>query len=80
MNSKFKRVGYRYFLLVQNMNDVFSFLLGILISFCASLTEMSVWGGTDAASLKKGTDNIFEDKGRVPLKEDEYKHKIVSCT
>ena len=25
-------------------------------------------------------DNIFEDKRRVPLKEDEYKHKIVSCT
>ena len=80
INSEFKIVRYRYFLLVQNMNDVFSFLLGIPISFCASLTEMSDWEGTDAASLKKGIDNIFEDKGRVLLKEDEYKHKIVSCT
>ena len=80
MNSEFKIVRYRYFLLVRNMNDVFSFLLGIPVYFCASLIEMSVWVGTDAASLKKGTDNIFEDKGRVPLKEDGYKHKIVSCT
>ena len=62
------------------MNDVFSFLLGIPIYICTSLTEMSDWGGTDAASLKEGIDNVLEDKGRVPLKEDEYKHKIVSCT
>ena len=62
------------------MNDVFSFLLGIPVYFYASLFEMSNWGGTDAASLKKLIDNIFENKGRVPLKEDEYKHKIVSCT
>ena len=62
------------------MNDVFSFLLRIPVYFCASLIEMSNWGGTDTASLKKGIDNIIEGKGRVPLKEDEYKHKIVSCT
>ena len=80
INSEFKIVGYRYFLLVRNMNDVFSFLLGIPVYFCASLIEMSIWRGTDAASLKKGIGNIFEDKGRVPLKEDEYKHKIISCT
>ena len=59
MNSEFKIVRYRYFLLVRNMNDVFSFLLGIPVYFCASLIEMSVWEGTDAASLKKGMDNIF---------------------
>ena len=41
---------------------------------------MSDWGGTDAASLKKGIDNIFGDIGRVPLKDDQYKHKVVGCT
>ena len=41
---------------------------------------MSDWGGTDAASLKKGIDNIFGDKGRVPLKDDQCKHKVVGCT
>ena len=41
---------------------------------------MSNWGGTDAALLKKGIDNMFGDKGRVPLKDDQYKHKVVGCT
>ena len=79
MNNEFKIVGYRYFLSVLKMNDIFSFLLGIPVYFCASLIEMSDWGGTDAASLKKSIENISEDKGRVPRKEDEYKHKIISC-
>ena len=41
---------------------------------------MSDWGGTDAASLKKGIDNIFGDKGRIPLKDDQHRHKVVGCT
>ena len=41
---------------------------------------MSDWGGMDMTSLKKGIDNIFWDKGRVPLKDDQYKHKVVGCT
>ena len=80
MNNEFKIVRCSYFLLVLNMNDIFSFLLGIPVYFSASLIEIFDWGGTDAASLKKGIDNILEDKGRVPLKEDEHKHKIVNCT
>ena len=59
MNGEFKTVGYRNFYLVLNINDVFSFLLGIPVYFCASLTEMSDWGRTDVASLKKGIYNIF---------------------
>jgi len=33
--------------------------LGIPIYMVASLLEMSDWGGTDATSLKKGIDSIF---------------------
>ena len=40
---------------------------------------MSHWGGTDAALLKKGIDNILGDKGRVPLKDDQYKHEVIGC-
>ena len=58
MNSEFKIIRYRYFLLVLNMNDVFSFLLGILVYFRTSLIKMSNMRGMDAASLKKGIDNI----------------------
>ena len=50
-----------------------SFFSGIPVYFCTSLIEMSDWGGEDAALLKKDIDNIFEDKGRVPLKDDQYK-------
>ena len=35
---------------------------------------------TVAALLKKGIDNFFENKRRVPLKRDKYKYKVVSCT
>ena len=41
---------------------------------------MSDWGGTDAASLKNGIDNIFGDKGKVPLKDDQYKQRVIGCT
>ena len=57
-----------------------SFFSGIPVYCCASLIEMSNWGGTDAALLKKGIDNMFGDKGRVPLKDDQYKQKVVGCT
>ena len=33
--------------------NVFSFLLRTPVYFCGSLTEMSDWGGMDAASFKK---------------------------
>ena len=66
-----------------------SFFSGIPVYFCASLIEMSDWGGTGAASLKEGIDNIFRDKGidnifrdegRVPLNDNQYKHKVLGCT
>ena len=57
-----------------------SFFSGIPVYFCESLIEMSDWGGMDMASLKKGIDNIFWDKGRVPSKDDQYKHKVIGCT
>ena len=41
---------------------------------------MSDWGGMDTASLKKGINNIFGDERRVPVKDDQYKHKVVGCT
>ena len=94
VNNEFKIVGYRYFLKVLEMNDVFSCLLRIPVYFCASFSEMPKWRGTVAAFLekdkkpkkpvaallKKGIDNFFENKRRVPLKRDKYKYKIVSCT
>ena len=43
-----------------------------------SLLEMSDWGGTDAASLKKGIDSIFSDEENISV--DQYKEKLVSLT
>ena len=43
----------------------------------ASLLEMSKWGGTDADSLKKGIDNIFNNG---LFKTDDYQTKLVSAT
>lgn len=44
----------------------------------ASLLEMSEWGGTNAASLKLAIDNIFSEKGQLPLKS--YETKLVAAT
>ena len=52
--------------------------LGILTYFVASLLEMSDWGGTDAESLKKGTDSIFLEDGKIPATN--YETKLVSLT
>ena len=52
--------------------------LGILTHFVASLLEMSDWGGTDAESLKKGTDSIFLEDGKIPATN--YETKLVSLT
>ena len=57
----------------------FFFFSEIPVYFCTSLIEMSDWGGMDAALLKKGIDNILGDKGRVPLKDDQYKHEVIGC-
>ena len=38
---------------------------------------MSDWGGTDASSLKKGIDSIFENG---PFKIDDYRTKLISAT
>ena len=65
---------HRYFFSYLKSMFLSFFFSGILVYFCASLIEMSDWGGTDAASLKKGIDNTFGDKGRIPLKDDQYKH------
>ena len=80
---------HRYFFLYLKSMLFLSFFSGIPVYFCASLIEMSDWGGTDAASLKEGIDNIFRDKGidnifrdggRVPLNDNQYKHKVLGCT
>ena len=39
---------------------------GIPIYFAVALLEMTVFGGTDAVSLKKGFDSVFES-GNVTL-------------
>ena len=39
---------------------------------------MSNWGGTDAACLKKAIDDIFSEKGCLPMKE--YATKLVAAT
>lgn len=59
------------------MNN-FYFGLGIPTYFVASLLEMSDWGGTDAASLKKGIDSIFVEDGSIPV--ENYDSKLVSLT
>lgn len=52
---------------------------GIPVYFVASLLEMSLWGGTDAQSLKNGIDDIFSPSGLIPL-GDKYQTKIIGCT
>ena len=39
---------------------------------------MSDWGGTDAESLKKAIDNIFDDDKKIPI--DKYHLKLISLT
>ena len=55
------------------------FDLGIPIYMVASLLEMSNWGGTDATSLKKGIDSIFQT-GHFEMTPDGYKTKLVGVT
>ena len=55
-----------------------NFFIGIPTYFVASLLEMSELGGTDAESLKEAMDNIFSEKGSLPVKE--YNLKLVSVT
>ena len=51
---------------------------GVSVYFVASLLEMSEWGETNATSLKQAIDNIFSDKGQLPLKS--YETKLVAAT
>ena len=44
----------------------------------ASLLEMSEWGGTNAKYLKLAIDNIFSEKGHLPLKG--YETKLIAAT
>ena len=44
----------------------------------ASLLQMSEWGGTNAKSLKLAIDNIFSEKGHLPLKG--YETKLIAAT
>jgi len=53
--------------------------LGIPIYMVASLLEMSDWGGTDATSLKKGIDSIF-NTGNFEMSPGDYRTKLVSVT
>ena len=50
---------------------------GIPIHFVVALLKMTVFGGTDAVSLKKGFDSAFES-GNVTLLD--YQTKLTSAT
>ena len=41
------------------------------------MLKLSEWGGTDANSLKKGIDNIFNNG---LFKTDDYQTKLISAT
>ena len=46
--------------------------------FVAARLEMSDWGGTDAESLKKGTNSIFFEECKIPVTN--YETKLVTLT
>ena len=52
--------------------------LGIPTYFVASRLEMPDWGGTDAESLKKGTNSIFVEECKIPVTN--YETKLVTLT
>ena len=54
---------------------------GMLVYITLSLVEMSYFGGTDAASLKEGIDQIFDkEKGLLRLDSKKYEQSLVSAT
>ena len=72
VNNEFKIVGYRYFLKVLKMNDVFSCLLRIPVYFCASFSEMPKWRGTVAAFLEKEKKKKKKKKNGGCLVKERY--------
>ena len=46
----------------------------------ASLLHLATFGGTGAKALKYGIDSISAENGPLPLPEDGYKFKVVTCT